>query len=113
MNSKNNIPTDNQIDERLRELLKESRREPAENPWLQRRVMAALPDKKQRRGTALQICMYLGSILLIIGGWVAGGLWFINNELSLTSIALVCSIPLTTMFSGVVVAAPALKKLFS
>ena len=71
---------DDTIDTRLRERLKEARRVPSGNPWFERRVMAALPDRKQRRGAVLR--------------------------------AAVCSIPLTTMFSGAVVAAPALKRLF-
>lgn len=113
MNSENYNTAEKMTDARLRAFLKEGRRVPQENPWLERRVMAALPDKKQRRGTALHIAPYLGAALLIIGGWVSGGLWFLSNEPSLTSIAVLCSIPLMTIFSGAVVAAPALKKLFS
>ncbi len=103
---------DESIDARLRDTLKVSKRVPAENPWFERRVMAALPDKKQRRQTTLKVAVNLGTIMLVAAGWVAGGLWFLASELSLTSLAVVCSIPITTMFSGAVVAAPALKRLF-
>lgn len=101
------------LDSQLGEFLKEHRRVPSENQWLQRRIMAALPDKKQRRVPALRIAAYLGLILLLVGGWVAGGFWFLSNEPSLTSLLVLCSIPLTTMFSGAVVAAPVLKRLFT
>ena len=103
---------DDTIDTRLRERLKEARRVPSGNPWFERRVMAALPDRKQRRGAVLRAAVYLGAVVLVAAGWVAGGVWFLSNELTLTSLAVVCSIPLTTMFSGAVVAAPALKRLF-
>ena len=113
MNSEKTISAEAHADEQLKKLLAESRRRPAQNPWFEQRVMAALPDKKERRIPALQLALSVCAILIVAGGWIAGGGWFLNHDLTLSSLAVVCSIPLTTMFSGAVVAAPALKRLFS
>lgn len=111
MNSEEKL--DIHTDKQLRKALVESRRRPTPNPWFERRVMAALPDKKERRIPAMRLAMSVCAILIMVGGWIAGGLWFLNHDLTLSSLAVVCTIPLTTMFSGAVVAAPALKRLFS
>lgn len=111
MNSEEKL--DIHTDKQLRKALVESRRRPTTNPWFERRVMAALPDKKERRIPAMRLAMSVCAILIVVGGWIAGGLWFLNHDLTLSSLAVVCTIPLTTMFSGAVVAAPALKRLFS
>ncbi len=100
------------IDVLLRTDLKASMRKPADNPWFKRRVMAALPDKETRRPIRLEYASYIVAILIVLGGWIAGGVWFLSNDLSLTSLGVICCIPLTTLFSGAVVATPVLKRLF-
>ncbi|MCM1070635.1 MAG: hypothetical protein NC210_04500 [[Clostridium] fimetarium] len=100
------------IDSALKASLRASKRVPAENPWFRRRVMAALPEKKSRGKVRLEYAMYLVAILLVLGGWIGGGVWFLNNDLSLTSLGVICCIPLTTLFSGAVVATPVLRRLF-
>ncbi len=100
------------IDAALRSSLKDAKLVPAENPWFSRRVMAALPEKKSRGRLRLEYAMYSVAILLVLGGWIGGGVWFLNNDLSLTSLGVICCIPLTTLFSGAVVATPVLRRLF-
>ncbi len=115
MNSDPIMKETERTDNLLRKSLQETRRIPAENPWLTRRIMAALPEekKKHRKAAVLQHIWGIAAILIILFGWVAGGLWFLNSETTLSSIAVLCSIPLVTLFSGAVVAAPAIRRMLS
>ena len=99
------------IDSRLRQRFQSELEHAPENPWFIRKVMNRLPERPAgRRAAALVRALYALGVAALIFGWGYAVNETLQHGLTLTSIILAVTLPVTTLIGVAVVAIPAIRR---
>lgn len=103
---------DNDIDDKLKELLNKELPQARENQWFTRRVMNRLPDRSRWASMSIWqgICYALGAIALLVGIYFSGHM-VVESGFNLFSITALLTISLLVTVCGAILTVPSLMRI--